>query len=293
MIFRLLSYLPLQLLYAISGFLANAVFNVFGYRMEIIRSNIKACFPEYSDEEVNRTAKAFVRQFSQVLAELVAAYRFTEKDWVERIEIEGASKLKDYLSEGKSVLLSYGHFANWEWPLMCFPRVLGIKTEFLYHPLKNQKVNDSLLRIREKHGAQGLPKDQSLRHILRTRKEPKVIGLINDQIPAKGTEKKWLDFFGRETAFYVGLEKLAISTQSPVFYLNLSRISKGKYRYDIREIAMPPYSKEHTGIIKQYAKELEENIRAQPESYLWSHKRWKYTRKQNEKYLDQLKNKAS
>ena len=285
MIFRILSLLPQGLIYFIGDVLGLIVFKVFGYRRKVIEENLRICFPEFTDKEVRRTANEFGRQFFQVLSETICSYRFKEEDWKEHIVVEQAKKVKDYIREGKTVLVTYGHMTNWEWPLVSIGSLLNIPSEFLYKPLENKAVNKTLLEFREKHGAKGLPKDSAIRYILKNRDKPRLIGLVGDQTPSIGFEKRWLDFMGKETAFYMGLEKIAVATQSPVFFLEVMRTGRGQYHYTFNEIATPPYEKGHTGIIETYVKCLEENIRKQPGSYLWSHRRWKYTRKQDEEHV--------
>lgn len=280
MIFRIIAILPRWLVYVLADLAWFFVFKIFGYRRKVVSENIASCFPELSSAEVRKTSNQFGRQFVHVLGEAIFAYRFKEKDWKDRILIEDARKLKEYLRNNYTVLLAYGHMTNWEWPLVSIGSLLNIETEFLYKPMKNSMVDETLLEFREKHGAKGLPKDSAIRHILKNKDKPRLIGMVADQIPSMGAEKQWLNFMGRETAFYTGLEKIAIATQSPVFFLEVVRTERGRYHYSFKEIATPPYSKDHTGIIEKYAACLEENIRKQPFGYLWSHKRWKYTKEQ-------------
>lgn len=278
MIFRIIASLPRWLVYIIADFLWFWGYKVFGYRRKVIQGNIKACFPDFSKAEVKKTASAFARQFFQVLGEAIFSYKFKVEDWKDKIVIENARKVKEYLKENKTVLVTYGHTTNWEWPLVSMGQLLKVDMDFLYKPMENSSVDKTLLEFREKHGAKGLPKDNAIRHILKNRNKPRLIGMVGDQIPARGTDKVWLDFMGRETAFYTGLEKIAVATQSPVFFLEVIRVGRGKYQYTFKEIDSPPYAKDHTGIIEKYASCIEDNIRKQPEGYLWSHKRWKYTK---------------
>lgn len=289
MIFKIISLLPQWLVYLIADFLWFLGFQVFGYRRSIIRDNIRTCFPEFTEKEVKKTANQFGRQFLYVLGEAIYAYRFTEEDWKERVEMRGSEKVRGYIEQGKTVLVAYGHMTNWEWPFLSMGSLLNVPIEFLYRPMENNGVDKSLLTFREKHGGTGLPKDKAIRHILKHKDKPRVIGIIGDQIPSRGTDKQWLDFFNKETAFYQGSEKIAIATQSPVFFMEVLRTGRGRYQCTFHEIATPPYSKKHTGIIKSYAQHLEQNIRKQPEGYLWSHRRWKYTKAEDPTINEQPK----
>ncbi len=281
MIFRIIAALPRWLIYLIADFLWFWGFKVFGYRRKVVRENIRSCFPEFTEAELKKVWSDFGRQFLHVFGEAIFCYHFTQEDWNERIIVENSRNVKEYLKEDKAVLIVYGHMTNWEWPMVSLGEVLGVPTEFLYRPMENDAVDKTLLKFREKHGGKGLHKDKAIRHILKNRGTPRVIGLVADQVPSLGTEKRWLNFFGKETAFYVGVEKIALATQSPVFFLEVLRTERGKYHYTFHEISIPPYDKSYSGIIEKYAACLEENIRKQPSGYLWSHKRWKYTKEQD------------
>ncbi len=281
MIFRIIASLPRWLVYIIADIIWFWVFKVFGYRRKVIFRNIRSCFPELSEKEIKRVWSEFGRQFFHVLGEAIFAYKFKLEDWKERIIIEDSDKLKEYLKNNRTVLLTYGHMSNWEWPLVSLSSLLKLETEFLYKPMEKDAVDKTLLEFRQKHGAKGLAKDSAIRHILKHKDRPKMIGMVADQLPSIGTEKRWLEFFGIDTAFYTGIEKIAIATQSPVFFLDIVRTGRGNYRYSFKEIAAPPYEKGHKGIVEKYAECLEENIRKAPSNYLWSHKRWKYTKEQD------------
>jgi len=73
-----------------------------------------------------------------------------------------------------------------------------------------------------------------------------------------------------------------------VFYLDCKRIKNGKYEIHFSEISRPPYEKGQTGIIKSFAETLEKKIQENPSQYLWSNKRWKYTKEEAEAELKRV-----
>jgi len=121
-----------------------------------------------------------------------------------------------------------------------------------------------------------------MRQIIKRRKQSRLIGIIGDQLPTIGAEKLWFDFLNRETAFYVGAERIAAMTQYAVFYIDTRRTGLGRYEVTFKKIASPPYEKGQTGIIEKYKELLEETILQSPSDYLWSHRRWKYTKEQSD-----------
>ena len=96
-----------------------------------------------------------------------------------------------------------------------------------------------------------------------------------DQSPSNASKSYWVTFLGRETAFLHGPEKYARMHNYPVVYVDVKRVKRGYYTLDVVELAENPASLPEGEVTLRYAKKLEEAIRKNPGSWLWSHKRWK------------------
>jgi KDO2-lipid IV(A) lauroyltransferase len=57
------SLIPFWLLYRISDLLFLLVYHIYGYRKKVVFKNLRNSFPEKSDAEITRLAKAFYRHF--------------------------------------------------------------------------------------------------------------------------------------------------------------------------------------------------------------------------------------
>lgn len=279
---KVLSRLPFWFLYPFSEAVAFFGYHVLRYRKEVVRKNLSKAFPDKSDVELRRAAKGFYRQLSQVFVESIKAYRFTSVDWEKRVPLINKEGVLSYLDQGVPVILMSGHVANWEWPAFSIGAQMDYPMEFLYKPVKDERFEKIMLQLRTRHGGIAVPKDSAIREIIKRRRQPRLVGIIGDQLPSKGTEKIWLDFLNRDTAFYVGAERIATMTQYAVFYTDTRRTGLGKYEVTFRKISEPPYEKGASGIIEKYRDLLEETIAKKPSDYLWSHRRWKYTRAEEE-----------
>ncbi|GAB5523464.1 MAG: acetyltransferase [Roseivirga sp.] len=251
----------------------------------MVSTNIERAFPEKSKKERRSIEVQFYRHFLQVFAEFWKSYRFTKEDWVRRVPIRNPEVVLSYLNKGIPVVLVSGHTANWEWPAHSVRQQLGYPLEFLYKPVKNERFDRIMLALRTRHDGIAVPKDNAMREIIKRRKQPRMIGIIGDQLPSIGTDKYWLDFLNRETAFYKGSERIATMAGYAVFYVDATRVSRGHYELTFRKIAEPPYEKGQEGIIADYVSKLQTSIHRNPSDYLWSHKRWKYTKKEEEAAL--------
>ncbi len=283
LIIRFLSLFPLWFLYAFAEMAAFIGYHVLRYRKAVVIENLTLAFPEKSKTEIRKIARGFYRQFWQGSMESIKGFRFTKRDWKERVPLTNKEEVLSYLNKGVPVILMSGHVANWEWPAFSIGAQMEYPMEFLYKPLKNKKFEEIVLRMRTRHGGTAVPKDLAMREIIKRRRVPRLIGIIGDQLPSIGTEKVWLDFLNRETAFYVGAERIAKMTQYAVFYTDTQRTGRGQYSVTYKKIASPPYEKgDSIGIIEKYRDLLEETIHRNPSDYLWSHKRWKYTQAEEE-----------
>ncbi|OEK02050.1 hypothetical protein BFP97_11185 [Roseivirga sp. 4D4] len=283
---RILSRLPFWFLYPFAEATAFLGYHVLKYRKAVVQENLSKAFPEKSENDLRRIAKRFYRQFSQVFVESIKAYRFTKEDWAKRVPITNLNEVRAFLDKGVPVILMSGHAANWEWPAFSIGAQMEYPMEFLYKPVQNQKFEKIMLQLRTRHGGIAVPKDAAVREIIKRRKQPRLVGIIADQLPSIGTEKLWLDFLNRETAFYVGAERIASMAQYAVFYVDAVRTGLGKYELTCKNLATPPYAKgEPLGIIEKYKDLLEVTIQKNPSDYLWSHRRWKYTKEEEEAVL--------
>ncbi len=276
---KIASWLPFWWIYFWFRMTAYFAFYVLKYRRGVVHENIKKSFPDLSDEVRLKIEKQFYLQFMEVFAEFTKSYSFKKKDWEQRCKLINPEVLQAHLSKGEPILLLSGHVANWEWPAHAISQQIGYPMEFLFKSIKKESYQGIMHKLRTRHGGLPIPKDTALREIIKRKNVPRVIGMIADQIPSMGTEKRWVNFLNQESAFYVGAEKIASSVNYPVYFSDTVRVSKGHYEVTFRPIAQPPYA-ESPAVIEKYAQLLEEAINRNPADYLWSHKRWKYNRQQ-------------
>ena len=81
--------------------------------------------------------------------------------------------------------------------------------------------------------------------------------------------------------FFLAPAKIAIKYNMPVYFMNMWR-EKGFYKKEARLITEQAEKHSPEEIINKYVQFLEQAISDHPESWLWSHKRWKRKRKTEE-----------
>jgi KDO2-lipid IV(A) lauroyltransferase len=137
-------------------------------------------------------------------------------------------------------------------------------------------MNRLILYIRGRWGNPLLPSSDMARAIIPWRKKQYLIALGADQRPVTPDNAYWLNFLNKPAPFVKGPEKFARGQRIPVVMMTTTRKKRGHYHFDYFLLADNPRDLPEGELIRQYVRHLEENIRLQPELYLWTHKRWKH-----------------
>jgi KDO2-lipid IV(A) lauroyltransferase len=185
----------------------------------------------------------------------------------------------NYIKQNRNVMIIAGHHGNWEWT-RSFTAVCNIHIIAIYKPLSNKYFNRWVVRVREDENHTVVPMDQSFRTIIdfERRKVPYLSYLVADQRPLPVQIHRWINFLNQDTPVFSGPEKIAMKTGQVVIFLKIHRVKRGLYEVDLIPITDNPAGASENEITDSYFRMLEEMIREQPELYLWSHNRWKFTR---------------
>ena len=88
----------------------------------------------------------------------------------------------------------------------------------------------------------------------------------------------WVKFLNRETPFLHGLEKYARLYNLPVIYIDIQRVRRGYYEVELLVLTKNPLELKEGVITEMYVRKLESIIISKPENWLWSHRRFKFSR---------------
>lgn len=274
-ILYLLSLLPLWLLYLLSDAVAFLLYYVFRYRKQVVLDNLLQAFPEKTDTERKMIAKKFYRNFTDNWIETLKLISISKRGLNKRIT--GNFEIFDQLfTSGKSVQLNLGHFFNWE--IMTLHAGINQPYTFLtvYLPQDSKIMNRIICYIRSRWGNPLLPSSDMARAIIPWRKKQYLLALGADQRPVAPATAYWLNFLNKPAGFVKGPEKYARGQNIPVVMMTTTRKKRGHYHFDYFLLCDDPKALPEGELIRRYVQHLEDNIRLQPDLYLWSHKRWKH-----------------
>jgi len=282
-ILYLLSLLPFFILYRISDLIFIFLYYITGYRKDVVMSNLQGVFPEKTKAELKTIAKRFYRNFTDNWIETIKLLSISRDALNKRIS-SNVDVFNHLHKEGKSVQLNLGHFFNWEYMTL----YTGIHQPYtfltVYLPQASKITNRLFIQLRSRWGNPQLPATDMTRAIIPWRKKQYLLALGADQSPPLGENAYWLYFLNRPTAFLKGPEKFARIQNIPVVMMTTTRPKRGYYHFEYFLLADNPKNLQEGELMRRYAKHLEENIKLQPDLYLWSHRRWK--RQWKPEYID-------
>ncbi len=275
--FRLLSRLPLWLLYGFSSVARVVLFGAMQYRRKVVLENLRHAFPEKSIPEIQAVRRAFEAAFCD--------------QWVETIKLLSVSRttlnrrmagnwelLRQLGEEGRDVYVLLGHQFNWEWAFVATQWNIPQTMAGFYLPVSNPSFDQLMQRIRSRGGGLLISLKNLRAGLMALQGKRFVAGLIADQNPSQPENALWVSFMHREAPFFRGPEALARKAGAAVVFAEVVREKRGRY-----EVILTLYTRNAAAttpeeITRRYVQHLEECLHRQPHNYLWSHRRWKWKR---------------
>ncbi|MDR1381121.1 MAG: lysophospholipid acyltransferase family protein [Tannerella sp.] len=270
----MLSLLPMSLLYKFADWAYLLMYHVFSYRKSVVIQNLSRSFPDKRYGEIEVIMKGFYRSFCDNCVEILKSVSIPACRQKRKIVLIDFDMIERQIRQGRHVIASMGHCGNWE-ILNVLPLLLNVNINAVYKPLKTKCVDRLMLKIRSRFGVNLIPAQSVVRHIVSNKDNPSLYFFIADQCPVIVDGAYRFDFLHQTTSVFSGVEKLAGITRSGVVYIHVSRISRGIYRIECKEISLHSESAVKTEITRNYIRHLEQNILKNPSDWLWSHKRWK------------------
>lgn len=285
------------ILYRIGKFIALRMPLKIGYKLAVLISdiryifavsdrkavteNLKAIFPEKSEQEIRNIRKQMFRNFAKYLVDF---FRFSKLDTEfinKNIKIENIHYFDEALSKGKGVIVLTAHLGNWELGGVVIAR-LGYPFWVVALPHKNKKVDGFFNHQRESKGIHVMPMGKAARQCLNLLKENKMIALAGDRdFSEKGII---VDFFGKNSLLPLGPAAFSIKTQSIIVPGFMLRNPDDTFTLKIEkpiEVSAPQdtnwLSNKNNSlleIINSYKIILEDYIRRYPEQWYMFRRFW-------------------
>jgi KDO2-lipid IV(A) lauroyltransferase len=272
----LVASLPFPVLYKVSDVLYHLM-RLSGYRKGVILMNLRNSFPDKSEAEIQQLCANYQRYLVDLILETLKTLKTTEQDAREHCVTNTPPWMNELFEKKKSIIVVLGHYGNWEWAGPSFTLNTKHQLVVIYRPLTHPYFNKMMVGMRTKFGTRITPVQQTLRDMIASRNEVTATTFIADQT-AFPENAYWMTFLNQDTAVFGGPEKLAKKFDYPVVFLNIRRPRRGFYEVDLELMFEHPRETAENEITDAFMRRLERQIIAEPTLWLWSHRRWKYTK---------------
>ncbi|MDX1272535.1 lysophospholipid acyltransferase family protein [Bizionia paragorgiae] len=273
----LISSLPFKLLYAFSDVLYFLVYKVFGYRKKVVKENLNLVFPEKSPEEIKIIMNKFYHHLCDMIVEAMKSLTISEKEMQKRFTFTNIEELRKHEENNRSVVLMCAHYGSWEWIFVLQTHVKA-KGYAVYKRLANPYFDKLVKKIRAKFNSYLITTKETATTLAlaKANNELTINGFVSDQSPKLNKAHHWQNFMGIKVPVHTGAELLAKRLDMSVVFFGVKRIKRGYYETTFTTIAEKPNSFKDYEITDAFLKLTEEQIYAEPQYYLWTHKRWKH-----------------
>ncbi len=273
----LVSYLPFRVLYLLSDLLYILIYKVFGYRKKVVTENLKKSFPKKTPDEIEKIRSDFYRYLCDLSLETIKTLSISPSAIKKHFKSGDLSAFEHYYKKEQSVIMVMGHLGSWEMGGAYFSLLPIHQLYVIYHPLANEHFDRLLYRMRTRSGTKLYAMKDTFRGMIKNRKEVTATAFIADQTPSPDNAH-WMTFLNQDTAVFKGTETIARKLDYPVIYLSVIREKRGQYRLHSELLVEHPQELSESELTEMHTKRLEQDIINYPETWLWSHRRWKHKR---------------
>ncbi len=234
---------------------------------------------EKTPAEKRRILRNSLRHFSLVMLDLL----WFSRNSAARMErwFEVAPSMRDAMAVRRARVGVTGHFGNWEligryWAMSAG----GLMSVAM--PLKNPTVDAMLRQARQMTGQQIVEREGALKKLVRCLRDGGTVGLLLDQNTDPDEGGTFVEFFGKPVAVSPAAGILAPMTGAEIVFGYVLPRADGTYLGDIphvvsaAEIAALDRKTAAQELTQRITGFYEEAIRARPECWLWSYKRWRH-----------------
>lgn len=284
LVLKPLSYLPLSILYGISDFLYLVLYRVIKYRQKVVRTNLENSFPEKSTKEIVDIERKFYHHFFDLIVESIRLFSISENELKKRNKLLNPEVMNQLYDEGKSVILTGGHYNNWETGAAILSTQVKHHIVGIYAPLSNQFFNTEILKSRERFGMEMLSKKIVKAGFEKNKDILSAIIFATDQSPTYSKSVHWTTFLNQPTAVLLGSELFAREYNYPVVFMYVTKVKRGYYEMEAKVVEKNPAQTTDGEITEKHTRWLEAQIRETPQYWLWTHKRWKRKMKEEDEF---------
>lgn len=274
----IVAMMPMFLVQALGRSLGRLAHKIDKKHRKIALLNLDQAFgASKTEEEKKHTVLISFQHFGCAILETLRLHKITRKNFLKYVSLDNVKPFYEGLEAGKGVILCSAHYGNWE-VMNLVLGYLNLPMSAMARPLDNPLLHRYLERVRGLSGNGVIYKHKSIRKIITTLKENRIVGIVNDQ-NVHDRNKIMAEFFGKDAATTPVPAAMAYKTGAPIVTGYAVPLGKGRYHLRFGSLikANPEADKDEEiqRITAEINQRLEQQIMFKPAYWLWMHKRFK------------------
>ncbi len=254
-----------------------------GFRRRVVVENLKLAYPgdtlEFTQarSQVERAAYRHVGRLFLEIAILFAPGKMWRRFCERWVELRGRHHWELAHAQGRGVVFLSSHVGNWE-AMAAAGALAGIDLWIVTKLLKPQWIHKKIERSRASIGVHGAYEPRTLRDVLRVLRHGGTVGFVLDQYtgPPVGVR---VPYFGVTVGTSLALATVVKRTGALVLPVVNTRTPEGRLVTEIRAPlqwqAEDHPDRELAVNTARFVECVEADVRANPEQWLWTHRRFK------------------
>ena len=277
-----LSVHPYWLLYLKSDFYYLVTYHLVRYRRKVVRENLLRSFSEKSAKEIKAIEKRFYHNLCDLVVEAPKMMRMGPKGYRNRVNVTNLEVVTRLQEQGKNIFYAIPHSGNWEWFGKMIPDFADHNSLAIYKRVKNDVFERLMLYMRTKNcNLEMIESNTVLRRLMQLRDKQNGVLMMADQTSHGLESDYWTEFLHQDTCWFTGIERIAKKLDYAVVFVSMTRTGRGRYEVSFEAIVDEPKTAADGEIMEKYVRSVERFINANPDNWLWSHRRWKHQRPQS------------
>ncbi|HRE41658.1 MAG TPA: hypothetical protein PLG90_10005 [Ignavibacteria bacterium] len=268
--------IPISLIRKIAEFIGIIVYYLIPIRKNIAYENIKKCFPK-KDENWKKLIlkKAYINLFIN-LFEFFYFNKINSDNVLKYFSVENPEVMENAINSGRTILLTSGHFSNWELSAYAFPLIFKKPLDIIAKQQSNDELNILINKTRSISGNKIIQTGFSLRALYKLISGNNIIAFLIDQ-SAHSNSADYVDFFGMNVASFNGVSKLSLKYHTELLFAHAIR--NDDYTYSLYMQRINYENLTQVEITQKLQSILQKVIEDNPSQWVWFHRRFKHLKK--------------
>ncbi len=273
------SLLPRKIQISLGNLIGVLLYGI-RFRFQIVEQNIKLAYPNQSEMQKQMVWRSY-RSLGNLILEVFMVLGPLKHFVLKYVDVSGLQYIESAKKKGKGLIFLSSHLGNWE--VMAAAGGLIAKTDLMLvtKRLKPEWLHQAIEAGRRKCGVSAAYEPKTLRQVLAHLKNNGTVGFVLDQYagPPVGVR---VPVFGVPVGTSLAVAALVKRTEAELLPVENYRTPDGRWKVIVHPplewIRSEENQDSHLELAKNtsnYANVLEKMIRAHPEQWLWTHRRFK------------------